>query len=310
MDRGVTACDHDGKRDRPPEGAGYHGAVTTTQGARLVHAEVDDDWRRLELRRFLTDRRGRISPVDAGLAGGPRRRTPGLRREEVAILAGVSDTWYQWLEQGRATNVSEQVLDAVAKVLRLDEYERRYLYMLAGATPPRGHTEVRHEIDPVLIRLLDTWMPNPAQLLDRHWYVIAANDAARLLFDSEAEHFNALFCTFLNPMFRADPEGWADLKRTAVAAFRAEMSHHPDDGTFAAIADELAAISSDFPDMWSSRDVQPVASVQQLFAHPTAGNLSYEVGLLRAKTNADIVAALYFPTPDTGTEGRLQRALG
>lgn len=181
--------------------------------------------------------------------------------------------------------------------------------MLAGATPPRRHTQVRHEIDPVITRLLDTWMPNPAQLLDRHWYVIAANDAARLLFDSEPEHFNALFCTFLSPMFRVDPEGWADLKRTAVAAFRAEMSQHPDDGTFAAIADELAVISPDFADLWSSHDVRPIASVQQLIGHPTAGKLSYEIGLLRAKTNADIVVALYFPTPDTGTEDRLRNAL-
>src|SRR3954454_23243961 len=180
-------------------------------GDRLVHAETGDEWRRGELRRFLTDRRGRINPVDVGLAAGPRRRTPGLRREEVAVLAGVSDSWYQWLEQGRAVNVSEQVLDAVSRGLRLDDHERRHLYMLAGASPPRGHRQVQHEIDPVLIRLLDTWMPNPAHLLDRHWYVVAANESARLVFDSEDEHFNALLAPFLNPMFRADPEKWAEL---------------------------------------------------------------------------------------------------
>jgi transcriptional regulator with XRE-family HTH domain len=274
-----------------------------------VHAKTGDNWRRLELRRFLTDRRGRISPVDVGLAAGTRRRTPGLRREEVAILAGVSDTWYQWLEQGRATNVSEQVLDAVAKVLRLDDHERRHLYMLAGAAPPRRHNQVRHEIDPVLIRLLDTWMPNPAQLLNRHWYVIATNDAARLVFDSETEHFNALFCAFLNPTLRADPDVWAETKRAAVAGFRAEMSLHPDDATFAAIADELAAISPDFAELWSSPGVQPITSSQQVIAHPTAGELTYEVGLLRAKANPDIAVALYFPAPDTGTEDRLRQAL-
>lgn len=273
-----------------------------------MHAEAGDEWRRLELRRFLTDRRGRISPIDAGLAAGSRRRTPGLRREEVAILAGVSDTWYQWLEQGRAMNVSEQVLDAVAKVLRLDDHERRHLYMLAGATQPRRHTQVRHEIDPVLIRLLDKWMPSPAQLFNRHWYVIAANDAARLAFDSEPEHFNALFCIFLNPTLRSDPPAWTDVKRMAVAAFRAEMSLHPDDGTFAAIADELAAISPDFADLWSNHDVQPLASIQQVIDHPTAGRLSYEIGMLRAKANVDILVTLYFPT-DTATEDRLQQAL-
>jgi transcriptional regulator with XRE-family HTH domain len=278
-------------------------------GDRLVHAETGDEWRRGELRRFLTDRRGRINPVDVGLAAGPRRRTPGLRREEVAVLAGVSDSWYQWLEQGRAVNVSEQVLDAVSRVLRLDDHERRHLYMLAGASPPRGHRQVQHEIDPVLIRLLDTWMPNPAHLLDRHWYVVAANESARLVFDSEDEHFNALLAPFLNPMFRADPEKWAELKRSAAAAFRAEMSLHPDDPTFAAIADDLAATNPEFAQLWSTRDVQPPTSAHTVLAHPTAGTLSFDVGLLRAKTNPDILVALHMPVPDTRTEDRLLKAL-
>ncbi len=276
----------------------------------MVRAEAGDDWRRNELGRFLADRRSRISPKDAGLAGGSRRRTPGLRREEVAILAGVSDSWYQWLEQGRAMNVSAQVLDAVAKVLRLDDHERRHLYMLAGAAPPWGYSQVGHEVDAVLNRLLDNWMPNPAQLLDRHWNVVASNEAARLVFDSEDEHFNALFCAFLNPILRADPESWAVMARTAAAAFRAEMSLHPEDAAFAAIAADLAAISSDFAEMWSNRDVLPHAtSSQQFINHPAVGELQFEVGLLRSKGNADISVALYFPAPDTATEDRMRKAL-
>jgi transcriptional regulator with XRE-family HTH domain len=276
----------------------------------MVLAEAGGDWRRNELRRFLTDRRGRISPKDVGLAGGSRRRTPGLRREEVAILAGVSDSWYQWLEQGRATNVSAQVLDAVAKVLRLDDHERRHLYMLAGAAPPPAYPQVRREVDAVLNRLLDNWLPNPAQLLDRHWNVVASNAAARLVFDSEDEHFNALFCVFLNPILRADPELWAGMARTAAAAFRAEMSLHPEDAAFAAIAADLAAISPDFAEMWSTRDVQPhAASSQQFIDHPTVGELHFEIGLLRSKGDADISVALYFPAPDTATEDRMRKAL-
>ncbi|HEV7649854.1 MAG TPA: helix-turn-helix transcriptional regulator [Actinophytocola sp.] len=275
----------------------------------MVLGKTADDWRRLELRRFLADRRGRISPGDVGLLAGARRRTSGLRREEVAILAGVSDSWYQWLEQGRAVNVSEQVLDAVAKVLRLDDHERRHLYMLAGASPPRRHTRVRHDVDPVLRRLLDTWMPNPAQILDRHWYVVARNESARLIFGMEDEHFNALVCTFVNPILRADHQVWTEMARTAVAAFRAEMSQHPDDGAFAAIVDELSTISPEFVDMWSEHDVRPLASVNQLFAHPIAGELAYEIGLLRAKTNPDLSVALYFPVPNTETGDRLQSAL-
>jgi hypothetical protein len=201
------------------------------------------------------------------------------------------------------------VLDAVARVLRLDDHERRHLYTLAGTLPPYEHTPIRHDVDPLLIRMLDTWMPNPAQLLDRHWYVVASNEAARFVFDSESPNFNALFCAFLNPMLRADPDLWTDVARAAVAGFRAEMSLHPDDPAFAAIAKELASISPDFAELWSGHDVRPPSSSHQVIGHPTAGQLTFDIGFLRAKTNPDILAALYFPAPNTGTEERLQAAL-
>lgn len=117
--------------------------------------------RRRDLREFLMTRRARVTPAEAGLPdGGARRRTPGLRREEVAVLAGVGVSWYQWLEQGRDITVSPQVLDAVSRVLRLNDAERRHLYVLAGLNPPLPSAAAAPVSDG-LRRLIDAWMPFP-----------------------------------------------------------------------------------------------------------------------------------------------------
>ena len=115
--------------------------------------------RREELRAFLMARRAQIAPGDAGMPSGTRRRTPGLRREEVAVLAGVGVSWYQWLEQGREITVSTHVLDAVARVLRLNESERRHLYVLAGLNPPLSLSWDGAQISADLVRLIEGWMP-------------------------------------------------------------------------------------------------------------------------------------------------------
>ncbi len=127
--------------------------------------------RRRELREFLMSRRARVTPADAGLPdGGARRRTPGLRREEVAVLAGVGASWYQWLEQGRDISVSPQVLDSVGRVLRLSNAERRHLYLLAGLNPPEREVEPeKRDMCDGLQRLIDTWMPYPAHIMDRYY---------------------------------------------------------------------------------------------------------------------------------------------
>ena len=147
--------------------------------------QVDPDAvRRTNLREFLIARRARITPEEVGLAPGGRRRTPGLRREEVAVLAGVGTSWYQWLEQGRDITVSAQVLDAIGRVLKLDEPEIRHLYALAGLNPPPvGRLCPDHAAGPVdqaLVHLVDTWLPNPGMIVDRYWNLVVANRAAEL----------------------------------------------------------------------------------------------------------------------------------
>jgi len=185
--------------DHQADGQGEYVAASAEHDVMKAH-------RLGELREFLMSRRARISPAEAGLPdGGARRRTPGLRREEVAVLAGVGVSWYQWLEQGRDITVSPQVLDSVGRVLRLSSTERRHLYVLAGLNPPAP------EVDPGdadmcagLRRLIDAWMPYPAHIMDRYWNTIMYNDAAGMILGMRPGLVqNCLIAFFTDPIYRA-----------------------------------------------------------------------------------------------------------
>lgn len=167
------------------------------------------------------------SPGEAGLPdGGGRRRTPGLHREEVAVLAGVGASWYQWLEQGRDITVSPQVLDSVARVLRLNSAELRHLYALAGLNPPPPRA------DPSALgmchglrRLIDAWMPFPANILDTYWNVVMYNDAATSVLGMRPEMpQNCLIAFFTDPVYRTRAAHWAGVAPEMVAQFRAACS--------------------------------------------------------------------------------------
>src|SRR5271170_3751245 len=177
-------------RPRPRPAVPRRPAEMSVVPARLLatmHSDVDQisqracERRRAELGKFLKARRARLSPGDFGMPPGSRRRTPGLRREEVALLAGVGVTWYTWLEQGRQINASTQVLDAVARTLRLDRAEREHLYRLAEATPLR--TECTRLVVPDTIReIVYSLEPLPASLTNGRFDILVSNDASEELF--------------------------------------------------------------------------------------------------------------------------------
>ncbi|WP_218001275.1 helix-turn-helix transcriptional regulator [Nocardia thailandica] len=265
-----------------------------------------DERRRADLREFLVAKRAGISPQEAGLPAGGRRRTPGLRREEVAVLAGVGVSWYQWLEQGRDITVSPSVLDAVGRALRLNDAERRHLYGLAGLNPPLTAT-TGAPVGEHLLRLLESWMPNPAHIMDRYWNLVAYNDAARVLFDLGPEDHNALVVCFSNNAF--DYENHEQVVREVLAQFRASMSDHPGDAGFTAVVQELSGLSPEFARLWSQQQVKTPGVVPKRIRHQRAGLLDYEASQLQIPDRPDLHLVYHNPVPGSDTDEKMRRLL-
>ncbi|MFF0478747.1 helix-turn-helix transcriptional regulator [Streptomyces sp. NPDC004284] len=265
--------------------------------------------RRGELRDFLRSRRARITPEDVGLPGGGRRRTPGLRREEVAVLAGVGSSWYMWLEQGRDIKVSEQVLDAIARALRMSEAERAHLYRLAGLNPPRSAPSGRPEITAELRRVLETWLPNPAYVLDRWWNVVAVNDAAEEVFSFSRAERNCLVAYFTAGPYRSRFRAWEQFAPTVVAQFRADAADHADDPRYAELVAELSGRSPEFAELWNRHDVLEDTAVTKVIDHPVVGCLTFEHSTLRLASRSDMRLILQSPQPGTDTAEKVGRLL-
>ncbi|TCJ99149.1 helix-turn-helix transcriptional regulator [Nocardia alba] len=261
--------------------------------------------RREELRDFLRSRRERIGPGEVGLPVVGRRRTPGLRREEVAMLAGVGVSWYTWLEQGRDITVSGEVLDAVAGVLRLSAVERAHLFVLAGLNPPvvvGGSVEVTVEIR----ALIDGWVRGPAVVRDRYWNILAFNVLAGRVFGcDDGEPHNCLVTFFTSPRYRGLPELWAAAAPGVVAAYRADAALVPHDDEFQRVATELAAVEPEFAELWERHDVgAPIQAVNAL-RHPEAGDLYFDATTLTVADHPHWSLVLYNPRPATDTADRL-----
>lgn len=280
--------------------SGDGGGGTTTQPLpRPAH-------RREELREFLRNRRARLTPDDVGLPPGLRRRTPGLRREEVAVLAGVGVSWYIWLEQGRDIKVSERVLDGIADALRLDGAERAHLYRLAGMNPPPVHAPEEPGPHAELERLLLAWLPNPAYVLDRHWDFVRINAAARAVFGFTDGDTNCLVAFFTKDGLRSCYRSWARNAPHVVAAFREDAARYPDDPGFARVIEWLRGRSQEFDELWSRHEVRGSAIGTEAVSHPLAGCLYFEQTHLRLADRDDLRLVLHAPRPGTGTDAALR----
>jgi transcriptional regulator with XRE-family HTH domain len=237
-----------------------------------------------------------VSPAEAGLPVVGRRRTPGLRREEVASLAGVGVSWYTWLEQGRDINVSGEVLDAISKVLRLSEPERAHLYLLAGLNPPiRSATP--GTVTEELRRLVDAWSPRPAILRDQYWNLLAINDATRTVFGYDDTDHNCLISFFTNARYRGMQVHWASVAPAVVAAFRADAARAPEDPEFRRVVDELTAASPEFAELWERQEVGVPGQAVKAVDHPEAGELFFDLTTLTVTDHPDWYLELYVPRP-------------
>ena len=278
-----------------------------------MHSEADQvtqragERRRAELGEFLKARRAQLSPGDFGMPPGSRRRTPGLRREEVALLAGVGVTWYTWLEQGRQINASTQVLDAVARTLRLDRAEREHLYRLAEATPLR--TECARLAVPDTIReIVHSLEPLPARLINSRYDILMSNDAAEELFwewhTMPCIHHNTLWCCVTEPTARGKLVEYDSQVRYMVARLRAAYARHVGDLDWEEDIRRLAAMSREFADLWARHEVAEVEPRTLTYLHPQAGRLSFTVSELTLPGLPDECIVVYTPRDD-GTRARM-----
>lgn len=234
--------------------------------------------RRGDLAAFLRSRRERITPEDVGLPGGRRRRTPGLRREEVAQLAGVGVTWYTWLEQGRAINASVQVLDAIARTLRLDAAEHRHLYRLAGLTAAPTKPECAN-LTEEMRQILDQLSPMPACILTSRQDVLAWNAAYAALFpeivNAPDDERNSLWLCFVRPVWTTVLVNREEELAGAVAVFRGAYSRHADNPSWQEFVRRLRAMSQEFAAMWEKQDVAEPGSREKIFRHPAVGEMRF-----------------------------------
>jgi len=241
--------------------------------------EPPDDTRREELGEFLRSHRARLTPAALGLDPGTRRRTPGLRREEVAQLAGVSATWYTWIEQGRDVSVSPAALGRLARIMRLTAAERTYLFDLAGRRDPDAPPEpALGEETKTLAAIVDT-IATPAYVLDRGWTALAWNGAAARLFagwlDGDADR-NLLRYVFLSPAAKTLIADWEARALRLAAEFRADYSRHLAAPDIQALVEDLRHESPFFAHAWQAHAVTDREGGERTFTHPEDGFLRYE----------------------------------
>ena len=251
-----------------------------------------------QLGEFLRARRERVKPEDVGLPSDGRRRVRGLRREEVAMLAGISADYYMRLEQGRDHRPSEQVLRAVARALRLDDDATTHLVTLGRSGPPAGTSPGEAEaVDSELQDLLDAWTTTPALVHGPRWDVLASNAMARALTPVSIPGTNMLRAVFLDPDVRGR---YGDIEVTdaeAVANFRASAGSDLEDPGVKALVDELSRKSSNFARLWAQQDVLSALSGEQLFVHPVVGpmQLRYQTFAVGAANTLTLLVAFAAP---------------
>jgi transcriptional regulator with XRE-family HTH domain len=230
--------------------------------------------RRRELGSFLRNRRERLRPEQVGLPPSRRRRTPGLRREEVAQLAGVGVTWYTWLEQAREIKASLQVLDAIARTLQFDTHEHAHLFTLAGLPTTSIADECDH-MPPAGQLLVERLEPYPATVLNARWDLLAFNRTSASFFPNlesiPLEERNCLWLAFTNPEWRRTIVDWDDSVRRMVAEYRSAMAEHIDDPAWQSLIDRLHSVSPEFTTVWERHDVLGVTPASKRLRHPTAG---------------------------------------
>lgn len=270
--------------------------------------------RRAELGSFLRARREQLDRAEFGLPPVPRRRTGGLRREEIAYLSGVSVTWYTWLEQGRDINPSRQVLDAVGRQLRLSPEQQAYVLSLAGYSPPRpGSPPAQDGGTGHLRRLLDTLDTSPGFTVGADWTIVDWNRAYQLLFPRVATvdpaERNLLWLVFTDPGVRLMLPHWEQDSLHFLAEFRAAAGPRLGEPAHAGLVERLRRASPEFRAGWADHQVEGFASRARQFRHPEVGELVFEHHRLVPSDHPELHLVIYTPLAGTPTAERMAALL-
>jgi transcriptional regulator with XRE-family HTH domain len=259
-----------------------------------------------DIRDFLTTRRAKITPERANLPTYGRRRVPGLRREEVAALAGVSVDYYNRLERGNLSGVSESILESIANALQLDEAERLHLYRLARAAnagPRSRRTPRRPQLSPSLQRVLDGMADVAAIVRNGRMDLYAASTLGRALYwpayEFEPDTPNLARFAFLSPAAKVFYPDWDGAANVAVALLRTEAGRNPHDPALTALVGELSTCSTDFRARWAAHNVRTHYSGRKTFSHPAVGELALSYDVMDLPGDGGLSLTAYTPEPDS-----------
>jgi transcriptional regulator with XRE-family HTH domain len=285
-------------------GSGKAGSGTAANGERRRH----------ELADFLRMKRSSLQPEDVGLPDGGRRRTPGLRREEVALLAGVGTTWYTWLEQGRDVRASLEVLEAVSRALRLTPAERSHLILLGRGEQAKPCKAPAEEVSPTLLRLVENVGPGPVYLLGRRWDYLAWNKSFERVFSfepgDEPLSRNHVWLWFMDPLRRTlCSVDWATSARLVVAKFRADSASNIGDPGFEELIDSLNSSSPEFRKLWKRHEVAGSGAGRKELNHPVVGELAFDHAVFLHGDANEQRLVVYSPACEHDTRSKLARLL-
>jgi transcriptional regulator with XRE-family HTH domain len=254
---------------------------------------------------YLKDRRAKLDPAAFGLSAA-RRRTPGLRREEVAQRANISTTWYTWLEQGRGGAPSADVLDRISRALMLTDLEREHLYLLGLGRQPEVHYRASEGITPRLQRVLDALEASPALVRTATWDVVAWNRAATVVLNDYGslprDQRNILRMIFGDPRVRAAQYDWESVARFVVGAFRADAARAGATSQVGDLVDELCRVSPEFEALWRDNDVSSHGEHVKQLRHPILGPIAFEYSSFAVDGRPDLGMVIYNPATPADAE--------
>jgi transcriptional regulator with XRE-family HTH domain len=254
---------------------------------------------------YLKGRRAKLDPAALGFPP-ERRRTPGLRREEVAQRANISATWYTWLEQGRGGAPSADVLDRISRALMLTDVEREHLFLLGLGRPPEVRYRKDEGVTPRLQRVLDALEPSPALIRTATWDVVAWNRAATAMLTDYGslppEQRNVLRFIFLDPRVRAAQDDWESVARFVVGAFRVDAARAGAAAEVQPLVDELCRLSPEFKAMWRDNDVRSHGEGVEHLRHPVLGPIGFEYSAFAVNGRPDLSMVVYNPATPADAE--------